>query len=223
MKSIAVIYTSMGGLVSTMKRLLTEALPDWKIVNIADDSLITEVMEAGKVTDLVRERLFQYYAAAAVMKPALIVSACSSVGAVAEEYDAISDIPVIRIDHAMISRALTFGSRIGVLASLSTTMEPTKDYILRMAQEAGKNVEVLGMVADGAYQANASGDRATHDRLLCETAEAMRGKVDVLLLAQGSMAAMEEELHKRLGIPVLSSPRLCVEEVAQRVKEAGKV
>ena len=129
MKTVVVVYTSMGGLVNNMKTLLKEALPDFRIVNIADDSLINEVIAAEYLTDGVKTRLFKYFDAAASLKPDLIVSACSSVGALAEEYNASSDVPVLRIDHAMILRALQSGKRIGILAALGTTMEPTKDYI----------------------------------------------------------------------------------------------
>ena len=56
MDTIVVVYTSMGGLINTMKKELSAALPDCRIVNIADDSLIREVVEHGRVTDRVRVR-----------------------------------------------------------------------------------------------------------------------------------------------------------------------
>lgn len=218
MKTVAVVYTSMGNLVSTMKSQLSEALPDYRIVNIADDSLINDVIAAGRITPEVKARLFSYFSAASILKPEIIISACSSVGAIAEEYSERSEVPVLRIDHAMIVKALEAGDRIGVLASLGTTMEPTKDYISRLAEEAGRKAELTGMVAEGAYEANAKGDKETHDRLLLQTAEKMKGKVDVVLLAQGSMAKMEGPIHELLGIPVYSSPRLCIEEVVRILK-----
>ena len=219
MKSIAVVYTSMGGLVGTMKGLLTAALPDHKIINIADDSLIRDVIAAGAVTAQVKERLFHYFAAAESAGPELVISACSSVGAAAEEYASRCSVPLVRVDHAMICRALGLGKRIGVLASLSTTMEPTKDYIYRLAASMGETVRVTGVVAEGAYQANAAGDREKHDALLLSSAEALRGQVDAVVLAQGSMAKMEDAIQGLLQVPVLSSPGTCVEEIVSMLRE----
>ena len=38
---------------------------------------------------------------------------------------------------------------------------------------------------------------------------------DVLVLAQASMAHMEQPVSAHTGLPVLSSPRRCVEQVRQ--------
>lgn len=216
MKTVAVVYTSMGGLVKTMKDLLKEKLPGWKIVNIADDSLINDVIEAGEVTNSVKNRLMDYFHAAAQLKPEIIVSACSSVGEIAEYADSVMDVPILRIDHAMVEKAVAMADRIGVLASLGTTMEPTCSYIERLAEGKGKQVQVVGVIATGAYQANAAGDAQTHDRLILEAAEQVKDQVDLILLAQGSMAKLEAQIKTRTGLPVLSSPGLCVEEILEK-------
>lgn len=213
MKKLAIVYTSLGGLINTMKSICREELPGWELVNIADDSLIREVMEHGQVTENVKCRMMHYYQAAAELKPDVIVGACSSVGEVTEGADRLLDVPVIRIDHAMIEKALTAGTRIGVLASLGTTMEPTVSYIRRLAEKKNCAVTVIGRVAEGAYEANSRGDGETHDRLIMEAAMAVREQVDVLVLAQGSMARMETSLRKAAGCPVYASPRLCIEEI----------
>ena len=215
MDTIVVVYTSMGGLINTMKKELSAALPDCRIVNIADDSLIREVVEHGRVTDRVRERMMHYFQAAARWDPKVIISACSSVGEVAEAADKILSVPVIRIDRAMIKKALQHGDRIGVVASLATTMEPTPSYIRRLAADMGRNVQVIGRVAQGAYEANSQGRPELHDDLIRKEAEVMAGEVDVLILAQGSMAGMEASLRKDTGLPVYASPCLCVKEVQE--------
>ena len=159
-----------------------------------------------------------YFEAAAQMNPQLIISACSSVGAVAEEADGLFGAPVMRIDRAMIETALGVGDRIGVLASLETTLTPTVSYIERLAQAAGRNVTVTARVAKGAYEANSAGDAQTHDRLIMEEALKIAPMVDVILLAQGSMAKMEAPLREQTGLPVYSSPSLCVAAAEKMLK-----
>ena len=63
-------------------------------------------------------------------------------------------------------------------------------------------------LADGAFAAGQSGDSETHDRLIAEAAERIAGDVDLFVLAQGSMARMEQRLSQLTGKPVLSSPVL---------------
>lgn len=206
-----------------MKKEFAQAMPDYTLVNIADDSLISEIMEKGAVTEGVRKRMMYYFQAAVRCNPQVIVSACSSVGEVAEEADKKLKIPVVRIDHAMIEKALGEGERIGVLASLSTTMEPTTSYIHRLAVERGREVQVVGKVAEGAYEANIRGETEVHDARILQAAKEIQAKVDVLIMAQGSMTKMEEELRLQTGLPVYSSPRLCVEEIRGICEKEGKV
>lgn len=218
MKKIVIIYTSMGSLIKTMQSLCKEKLPGVQIVNIADDSLITEVIQNGKVSASVRERMLHYFKAAASLKPDFIVSACSSVGAVAEEADSVLDVPVIRIDKAMIEAALNTSERIGVLASLSTTVEPTCDYICRLAKKRGQKVEIVPKVADGAYEANVAGNTELHDSLIMQAAREIKDSVDILILAQGSMARIEKTLSEQLEKPVFSSPDLCISSLAAAIE-----
>lgn len=214
MKKIVVIYTSMGGLIKTMSGLLKEATEDTQIINIADDSLINEVIADGCVTECVKERMKHYFFAADALEPELIISACSSVGAVAEELSELVSAPVLRIDKPMIDAALEKGSRIGVLASLGTTVEPTCDYVKRLAARKGKTVEILPRVAQGAYEANSADNAKLHDELIIHAADELSAEADVIILAQGSMARMEKVLSERLNMPVFSSPALCAERAA---------
>ena len=66
-------------------------------------------------------------------------------------------------------------------------------------------------LADGAFAAGQSGDSDTHDRLIAEAAQKIANKVDMFVLAQGSMARMEQRLSELTGKPVLSSPVLGIQ------------
>lgn len=218
-KKIVVVYTSMGS-VEMMKRELSAAVPGCEVVNIVDDSLIREVMQHGRVTPSVRRRMLHYFVAAGDLSPDLVACACSSVGAVTEEAGEYLDVPVVRIDRAMIEKALTLGNRIGVLSSLACTMEPTQDYLSRLAAKAGKSIEITARVAVGAYEANRAGDKEKHDELISACAKEIASDVDVLILAQGSMSRLEKPLTESLGKPVISSPHLCALQIAEILKQA---
>ena len=222
MIQIVAVHTAMA-LVDSTTKLFKEHLPMVKINNIADDSLIQEVIANNAVTPAVRRRLLSYYLAAAGSGATLIYNTCSSVGAVAEMGNLIAQAPVLRIDVPMAEKAVVSGKRIGVIATLPTTLAPTVDLLRRKAAEAGQIVELVEGLAEGAFQAGQSGDPDKHDLLIRQAAEKMADQVDLFVLAQGSMARMEAKLAEITGRPVLSSPLLGVLGVKQYLLGKGLI
>jgi Asp/Glu/hydantoin racemase len=123
-------------------------------------------------------------------------------------------VPVLRIDEPMADEAVRLGSRVGVLATLRTTLEPTAELVERRGREAGKQVEVVARVCDGAFEALQAGDRERHDELVREGLRSLAAQVDVVVLAQASMARVAETAPD-VAVPVLSSPRLGMQRAAE--------
>lgn len=217
---IVAVHTAMA-LVEPLNKLFKELLPEVKLNHIADDSLIQEVIANNAVTPAVRRRLLSYYTAAADAGADVVFNCCSSVGGVADVGDTVAPVKVFRIDGPMAEKAVREGKRIGVIATLPTTLGPTVELLQNKAREVGREIEIVDGLADGAFAAGQSGDKATHDRLIEEVAKRIADKVDVIVLAQGSMAAMEEKLIEMTGKVVLSSPRLGVLGVKEWLKEKG--
>jgi hypothetical protein len=111
----------------------------------------------------------------------------------------------------MAEEAVRQGSRIGVMATLRTTLEPTLALLRDKADAAGKNVELVSSLCDGAFEAVLAGDTATHDRILSKALLEEMKDVDVVVLAQASMARVVQAMGAdALPMPVLSSPELAV-------------
>lgn len=204
-KTIAVIYTG-AALVSPLSAYLRELYPEHRVINILDDSLIGEVIADGGLTSSVLRRMFTYCDQALQQGADIILETCSSVGESIDLLKPFFPIPIIRIDRPMIEQAMAEGARIGVLATLPTTLGPTMRLVDTVAQEQGVSVQAVSGLAEGAFEALTIGDAAKHDRLLLETAEHVAKSCDCLVLAQGSMARMADELQRVTGIPVYSSP-----------------
>ncbi|MDU0203740.1 aspartate/glutamate racemase family protein [Paenibacillus sp. MAH-36] len=220
MQTVVAIYTGQG-LADPLKKVFHEMLPDIRLVNIIDDSLIGDVVRAGHIPEVVSRHLVQYYRHAEELGADVILNTCSSVGDVADEAVEAIGIPIVRIDEWMAAKAVAGYTRIAVLATLPSTLEPTLRLIQRKADEAGREVQLVSGLAEGAFDALISGKPEEHDRLLLETAKRATDDADVLVLAQGSMARMEQALAEATGKPVLSSPRFGVEHV-KAVLEAAK-
>ena len=208
MTTIAAVYTGQG-LSEPLRKIFEEYLPGCRLVNIIDDSLIHEVNEAGGVDKQVIRRLLKYYQIGADIGADIIINTCSSVGEVVDIARNIIEVPIVRIDEPMAKQAVEKYESIGVLATLPTTLNPTKRLIKSQASLLGKEVHITEGLAKGAYQALIGGKPDEHDGLILETAREIAGNVDCIVLAQGSMARMQEKLHKETQTEVLSSPGLC--------------
>ena len=193
-------------LVEPLTKVFHEIIPEVQVEHIAESSLIKEVIANNAVTPAVRRRLLDYYNAAADSGADVIFNTCSSVGDIADMAAGIARVPVFRIDKPMAEEAVRKAKRIGVISTLPTTLDPTCRLLKNCAAEAGTEVELVKGLADGAFAAGQSGDGDTHDRLIAEAAQRIADKVDLFVLAQGSMARMEQRLSELTGKPVLSSP-----------------
>ena len=218
MKTVVAIHTAMT-MVEPTKQLFAEHLPGHRLINIADDSLIQDVISANMVTPAVRKRLMNYYHSAVDAGADVIFNTCSSIGDVAITAREFVPVPIVKIDDAMAEKAVKEYSHIGVLATLPTTLDPTARLVMYFACREGKKVEVEKGLADGAFRKLMEGDVQEHDRLIKETALGLAGKVDVFVLAQGSMARIQDQLSRLTGKPVLSSPLSGILNVCKVVED----
>jgi Asp/Glu/hydantoin racemase len=140
-----------------------------------------------------------------------VLVTCSSIGPAVPLARQVFDFPILRVDEAMAEQAVSVGSRIGVLATLSTTLEPTVALLHDVAAARSRSIQVEPCLCDGAFEAVLAGDHATHDRIVSEALLGLADRVDVVVLAQASMAGLLERLPPGdLACPVLSSPESAV-------------
>ena len=213
-KSLGLIHTS-ATLVPVFAVLCKAKLPGVEVFNIADDSLIKDVIRRGELTPLTAQRVAGHVASAEAAGADYILVTCSSIGRAIEAAAAKAGVPVLRVDQPMADLAVQTGKRVGVVATLPTTLEPTADLISRRAQKAGKQIEITSRLCEGAFEALMSGDAATHDAKVAAALKELSKQVDVIVLAQASMARVVDTLaaeDKR--VPILASPGLAVDYLA---------
>lgn len=214
-QKLAIIHTTPVT-VDTLKALAAEVVPDAKVINFVDDSVLPQLAEAGGDTRAVEARLVQYARFAQDVGADVILSACSSVGEVAARMQDAVRVPVVRIDEAMAEEAVRRGTRIGVAATVPTTLTPTVVLLRRKAQEAGIDASFETRCVTEAYARLLTGDREGHDTLLAQALAELASSTDVVVLAQASMARVLEHLPEEQQTHFLSSPRFGM----QRVREA---
>ena len=213
-KTLALIHTS-ATLVPVFQQLCAKHLPGVQVFNIVDDSLVKTITREGELTPAVARRVVGYVGSAEAGGADYVLVTCSSIGAAVETAAGLSGVPVLRVDQPMADQAVRTGRRIGVIATLPTTLEPTSDLVRRRAALAGKKIELTSVLCEGAFDALMSGDAARHDALVTAALKELVTKVDVVLLAQASMARVVDTLAAAdRAVPILASPGIAIRHLA---------
>lgn len=146
----------------------------------------------------------------------LVVVTSSSISPAVDLARSLTPIPLLKIDDPMAAEAVRLGRRIVVICTNTSTPGPSANLLRQHAAAQGREVIVETIVRPEAFTALFAGDRARHDDILIEAAREALPRADVLVLAQGSLADLQPALEK-LGKPVLSSPRLLMNELGRRL------
>jgi Asp/Glu/hydantoin racemase len=217
-KTLGLIHTS-ATLVPMFQQLVSEYLPQVKVFNIVDDSLIKNTIACGELTPTTARRVVNYVGSAELAGADFILVTCSSIGPAVEAAAELTNVPVLRVDQPMADLAVRTGKRIGVIATLSTTLAPTSDLVKRRAVAAGKEIELQAVLCEGAFDALMSGDGAKHDEMVGKALRELSAKVDVIVLAQASMARVADALAPEdKKVPILASPGIAVQHIASILK-----
>lgn len=218
---VGLVYTSTTPeLIELVEREVRKQLGEVEAISLEDPSILAEVREAGYVTTAPAARLIGMYMKAAEEGAEAILNICSSVGEVADSVQDVAKyigVPIVRIDEEMCREAVRRGTRIGVMATLATTLEPTKSTIHRMARECNKRIELVDCLVDGAFGLNQEEFKSR----MTQKAETIAEQVDVIVFAQGSMAYCEEYIEEKTGKLVLSSPRFGALELKKALISKG--
>ena len=154
-QTLALIHTSKVFLTveTMMQGIFAEVMPDVRLINIMDDSLLPDVMAEGRISPPVVRRMCAYVMAAEATGADAVLSLCSSLGPTIDVARKLVDIPVIKIDDAHTEKAAREADRIGVIATVATTLPPTVALIREKAAAIHKNVEIRESLSNAAFEA----------------------------------------------------------------------
>src|SRR5262249_42863180 len=153
-------------LIQVFSKLAKELLPDLEVFHILDESLIRNTIAAQCLTKATTRRLIGTIESAHEGGADAVMVTCSSIGPAAAAAKGLFDFAILRVDEAMADAAIKLGKRIGVAATLRTTLAPTMALLQETAAAAGHHVELIPTLVDGAFEAVMAGDTQTHDLLV---------------------------------------------------------
>ena len=204
---VALIYTGTSPeLVEYVEREIKKQLgAQVELKNYAVPSALEEIRKTGYVTAAPAAKMVKTYMEAVEAGADAILNICSSVGDVVHSVQDLAKylgVPIVMVNDEMCREAVRKGNKIAIMATLPTSIEPTRNILLRVSREMGKHVEVITVLVDGGYGLDEEQFKA---RMAAE-AEKIAGQVDVIVFAQGSMAYCEKFIADRFQKTVLSNP-----------------
>lgn len=219
---VCLIHTS-NALIAPLTQVFQDVLPQAELVHIMDDALLKDVRAAGHVTQGVSRRMVLYAMGAEAAGADAILNCCSSVSETMDVARQVVSTPIIKVDEPMAEEAARRGGRVGVLATVPTTLAPTCRLVERMASTGGKTLTIRQQVCEGAFDVLMAGDAKKHDEMVLEGIANLAKESNVVVLAQGSMARLVPQLDADVATCVLSSPYGGVLRVKEVLERAGKI
>ena len=206
-KKLGIIHAA---LISTgaAQRFAAEVLPEVEVVHWVDDTI--QNTNFACAPGIIPPANYAKFTQAALSQQEygvdLILLACSTFNRAVELARPMIRTPMLQIDRPMMDLAVRHGTRLGLLATVPTTV-PASERLLRLAAaDAGKTVEIKTRLCSDAFAALKAGQTEKHNDMLLAEIDRLSGEVDAIVLAQLSMSALEPRLTST-KVPVYNSGR----------------
>ncbi|MCG8927609.1 aspartate/glutamate racemase family protein [Lentzea sp. CC55] len=195
-----------------------DALPQARLWNLLDDTLIGDAEQAGGLTPALRTRMRTLIAYAVDHGADAVLLTCSMYGPVAEEAARNHPVPVLPSDLALFDEVARLEP--ATVLVLGPAEAGTRDTVDRLSAHLGPGTSVHGTAVAGVREALAENDVDLAARLLATSASAHLS--DVVVLGQFSLAPAAEQVRALADVPVLSPPRLAAQAVGTALAGAKR-
>ena len=129
------------------------------------------------------------------------------------------NIPVMKIDVPMAREAVSLGTKIALIATVETTLGPSRRLIEKLGAEQGKTMECTEYLQNPAWDALQAGHPEEHNRILMESIRELDTMgYDAIVMAQVSMRALLPDL-KDVKTPLLCSFYSGYGAIAEKLRE----
>lgn len=220
MRKLALLHT-VPSVLASFPALVRESVGEVDIYNTFDDYLVIDTnRNNGTFGQVNVERLYSLMRVLEKTDADLLLASCSSLTPALEGMRWMFSKPLVCIDGEMLRQTVAGGPRVLVVASNASASNASGRSLELVSAREGKKLDVEFVVVDAAFKALLAGDREGHDRLIVEAVAGTRDK-DTIMLAQASIAHLQDRVAEATGIRTLSSPGLCMEELRRVMGEMG--
>ena len=206
-KTLGIIHAAVFT-AQTVQKYIDEIIPEVNVMHLGDDTIQRDNF-AAEVGTIPKVNYFKFVTYARFLEEAgvdLILLGCSTFNRAVEYARPMITTPMLQIDRPMMDLAVQDGPRIGLLATLPSTV-PSSERLLRLAAEdAGKEVAIKTVLSSKAFKVLRAGNPEKHNEILLDEINKLSKDVDAIVMAQVSMSVLEPHLTNT-RVPVYNSGR----------------
>jgi len=204
-KTLGIIH-AVNLTIRAMQPFHERFIPEVEVVHVCDDTIQRDNIRAG-VGVIPKRNYYKFAQYAHNLEEAgvdMILLACSTFNYAAELARPMINIPIMQIDRPMMETAVCTGRRIGLLATLATTVPSSERLLHIVAAEKKREIEITTVLREEAFQVLQKGDTEKHNAILMDAIAELSDKVDCIAMAQLSMSALAPYLDDT-KVPVYNS------------------
>jgi len=206
-KKLGIIHAAVFT-ASVVQKYVEEIMPEVTVAHAGDDSVQNTNLQApiGTIPKANYRKFVTFAGFLEDYGVNLILLACSTFNRAVEYAAPMMNVPLLQIDRPMMDLAVRDGRRVGLVATLPSTVPSSERLLHLAAQEAGRTVEVKTVLSAEAFKQLRAGHPEKHNEILLEEIDKLAKEVDAIVLAQVSMTALEPLLGTT-RVPVYNSGR----------------
>ena len=186
-------------------------------MNLLDDSLSADLARDGRLGPAMVRRFEALALYARDCGCDALLFTCSAFGPAIDAAARVCGLPTLRPNEAMFDEARVLDRPAALVASFEPSIAS-----MRAEYEALQPTSALHTrFVPGAMQALADGDAAAHDAAIADAVATLPPEVEVVMLAQFSMARAVTVAQARTRARVLTSPDCAVAALRARLRSDG--
>jgi hypothetical protein len=210
--TVALIHPT-ARIVPLLTGVAREVVAEVELLHFVDEGLPRLVAADGAVAERTVARVATLARHAEESDAEAIVLTSPLIGLARDAAQAVVHVPVLRIEAPMAARAVSFGTRIGVVSSHASLLDPVLAQLREAADAAGRDLELQPVVCEDALDARDADDHAAYERIVLGGVDRLAGN-EIIVLADVTMHPVLRAAAEQADAPVLCAPKLAFEEIA---------
>ncbi len=204
MKRAAFLHSTLL-VIDPVKRVSKGLSGEFEFFHVVDEGVLGLLMREGSIQDTVIEVIRRIAKNCEETGMDVMVCTCSSLSPVLDYIQKDITIPLLKIDKLMFEYAVKNCSKIGVIMTNPTTRQPSRRMFDQVCSGLDLYPELTSVLCEDAFVKIKQGDIGGHDRDVIAAVERTAPYVDIIILAQISIARVKELLPEHIQKKTVSS------------------
>jgi len=191
--------------VDSLHSIVAEKCPGNEINHVMDEGILRRLSNLGTITPEIIQWLSNMVQSTESTGADLAVVSCSSLSPCVNEVRNQVGIPVLKVDEPMMEYAIRNAGRIGLLMTNPTTETPSTILFQEVRERLKSSATLETRLCPSAFAKLNNGDIQGHDTEVIETVKNLLDDVEIVMLAQISIARVRKQIDPSISGRVLSS------------------